>query len=91
MSNPYYLTAFIDEEGQRRPFSFKIEGPFATTESKNFYCRVVSPELLDKEFNIYGDSGGQTKELALKLVEICLRGKKIYDEAGNDLVLEAWK
>ncbi len=91
MNNPYYVTAFIDEQGQRRPFSVKIEGPFATFENRNFYCRIESPELLGKDFNIYGDSGSQTKELALKLVEICLRGKKIYDAEGNALVLETWE
>ena len=92
MSNPYYLTAFIDEQGQRRPFSFKIEGPFTTTtESRNFYCRVESPEMLGKEFNVYGKSGGHTKELAFKLVEFFLKGKKIYDSKGNALVLEQWE
>jgi len=91
MNSPYYLTAFIDEQGQRRPFSFKIEGPFATSENEDFYCRVQSPELLDKEFNIYGHSGSHTKELALKLVEICLRDKKVYDAEGNTLVLEKWE
>jgi hypothetical protein len=91
MSNPYYLTAFIDEQGQRRPFSFKIEGPFAATENKDFYCRVESPELLGQEFNVYGKSGGHTKELAFKLVEFFLKGKKIYDAEGNALPLETWK
>jgi hypothetical protein len=91
MNNPYYLTAFIDEQGQRRPFNLKIEGPFATSESGDFYCRVKSPELLGKDFNIYGDSGSQTKERALKLVEICLRDKKVYDAKGNALVLELWE
>ncbi len=91
MNNPYYLTAFIDEQGQRRPFSVKIEGPFATAENRDFYCRVESPELLGKEFNVYGDSGSHTKELALKLVEFCLRGKKVYDAEGNALVLEGWE
>ncbi len=91
MNNPYYLTAFIDEQGQRRPFSFKIEGPFATSENRNFYCRVESPELLGKDFNVYGDSGSQTRELALKLVEICLRGKKVCDANGNAFILEQWE
>jgi len=89
MSDPYYyLTAFIDEQGQRRPFSMKIEGPFATPENKDFYCRVESPELLGQGFNIYGDSGSETKELALKFVEICLKDEKIYDAEGKAVVLE---
>ena len=88
MSDPYYLTAFIDEQGQRRPFSVKIEGPFATSEKRDFYCRVQSPELLGQEFNVYGNSGNRTKELAFKLIEFCLRGKKVYDAEGNALVLE---
>jgi hypothetical protein len=91
MSDPYYLTAFIDEQGQRRPFSFKIEGPFATAGHMDFYCRVESPELLDKEFNVYGDSGNQTKELAIQFVEFCLKDKKVLDAEGNDLVLEGWQ
>jgi len=91
MNNPYYLTAFIDEQGQRRPFSLKIEGPFPTLENRNFYCRVESPELLGQDFNIYGDSDSETRELALKLVEICLRGKKVCDAKGNALVLEQWE
>lgn len=91
MDNPYYLTAFIDEQGQRRPFSFKIEGPFTTSEKNDFYCRVESPEMLGQEFNVYGESGRQTKELAFKLVEFCLKGKKVYDAEGNTLVLEEWK
>ena len=88
MDSPYFLTAFIDEQGQLRPFSFKIEGPFATSEKENFYCRVESPELLGKDFNVYGDSGNQTKELAFKLVEFCLKGKKVCDAEGNVLDLE---
>lgn len=91
MNTPYLLTAFIDEKGQRRPFSLKIEGPFATSDNGEFYCRVESPELLGKEFNVYGESGSQTKELAMKLVEFCLKGKKIYDAEGNALVLEVWE
>lgn len=91
MSSPYYLTAFIDEKGQRQPFSFKINGPFATTENKSFYCRVESPELLGIDFNVYGNSDNQTKELALKLVEFCLKGKKVCDAEGNALPLEKWK
>lgn len=91
MSNPYYLTAFIDEQGQRRPFSLKIVGPFATSGNMDFYCRIESLELLDKEFTIYGDSGSQTKEQALKFVEFCLKDKKVYDAEGNDLVLKLWQ
>ena len=91
MNNPYYLSAFIDEQGQRRPFSLKIEGPFATATSRDFYCRVESPELLGQDFNVYGDSDRQTKELALKFVEICLRDKKVFDAEGNTLILQGWQ
>lgn len=91
MNNPYYLTAFIDEQGQLRPFSLKIEGPFATSENRDFYYRVESPELLGKDFNVYGDSGRQTKELALQFVEVCLKDKKVCDAEGNALVLEGWE
>ena len=91
MNNSYYVSAFIDEQGQRRPFSFKIEGPFATSEKRDFYCRVESPELLGQDFNVYGESGSQTKELALKFVEICLKDKKVYDAEGNNLILEVWE
>jgi len=91
MSNPYHLLAFIEEQGERRPFSFKIEGPFSTSESGNFYCRVESPEMLGKDFNVYGDNESQTKELAFKLVEFCLKGKKVCDAEGNALALEMWE
>ena len=91
MDNPYYLTAFIDEQGQRRPFSFKIEGPFATSGNMDFYCRVECPELLGKNCNVYGDSKSQTKEQALKFVEFCLEDKKVYDAEGNALILELWE
>jgi hypothetical protein len=88
MNTSYYLTAFIDEQGQRRPFSLKIEGPFATPENRDFYCRIESLELLGKDFNVYGDSKTQSKEQAFKFVEICLRDKKIYDAKGNTLTLD---
>ena len=91
MNNPYYLTAFIDEQGQRRPFSLKIEGPFVTSGSMDFYCRIKSPELLGKEFTVYGDTRKQTKEQALRFVEFCLQGKKIYNTEGNTLALELWE
>jgi hypothetical protein len=91
MNNSYYLTAFIEEQGQRRPFSLKIEGPFATSEYRDFYCRVESPELLGKEFNVFGDSGRRTKELALQFVKVCLKDKKVYDSEGNTLVLKQWE
>jgi hypothetical protein len=91
MSNPYYTAAFIDEQGQRLPFSLKIEGPFSTSEYRDFYCRIESPELLGKEFNVYGNSVRQSKELALQFVEICLKDKKVYDTEGNTLVLETWE
>lgn len=91
MNHSYHLTAFIDEQGQRRPFSLKIEGPFTTSDNRDFYCRVESPELLGQEFNVYGDSGSHTRELAFKLVEFCLKGKKVCDAEGNALVLETWK
>ena len=91
MSNHYYLTAFIDEQGQRRPFSLKIEYPVATSGNMDFYCLVVSPDLLDKEFSIYGDSESETKEQALKFVEFCLKDKKVYDSEGNALILKLWE
>jgi len=89
MSN-YYLSAFIDERGQRRPFSLKIEGPYATAEKNDFYCTIASPELLGKEFNVYGGDDQQTRQLALKFVEICLQGKKIFDREGHSLNLKPW-
>ena len=91
MNNSYYLTAFIDEQGQRRPFSLKIKGPFATSKNRDFYCRVESLELLGQDFNVYGESGSETKELALKFVEICLKDKNVYDAKGNTLILERWQ
>ncbi len=91
MNNPYYLTAFIDEQGQRRPFSLRIDSPIATSGNMDFYCRIESPELLDRDFNVYGDSKNQTKEQALKFVEFCLKDKKVYNAEGNDLVLEMWE
>ena len=91
MSDPYYLTAFIDELGQRRPFSLKIEGPFSTSENGDYYCKIQSPEILGKEFNVYGEDGNQTKQLALKFIEICLQGKKIYDSEGKPLGLDPWE
>ena len=91
MSNPYNLTAFIDEQGQRRPVSLKIEYPVATSGNMDFYCLVVSPDLLEKEFSIYGDSESETKEQALKFVEFCLNDKKVYDAEGNALVLKLWE
>ena len=89
--SPYHLTAFIDERGQRRPFNLKIEGPFTTSESKDCYCTIQSPELLGKEFNVYGENGSQTKQLALKFIQICLQGKKIYDAEGHPLALNPWE
>ena len=91
MNTSYYLTAFFDEQGQRRPFSLKIEGPFATPKDRDFYCRIESPELLGKDFNVYGESKNQTKEQARKFVEICLKDKKIYDAKGNTLTLGSWE
>lgn len=91
MSDPYYLTAFIDERGQRRPFSLKIEGPFSTSKNGDYYCKIQWPEILGKEFNVYGEDGNQTKQLALKFIEICLQGKKIYDSEGNPLGLDPWE
>ena len=88
MDTSYYLTAFIDEQGQRRPFSLKIKGPFATPKDRDFYCRIESLELLGKDFNVYGDSETQSKEQAFKFVEICIRDKKIYDAKGNTLTLD---
>ncbi len=91
INNSYYLTAFIQERGQRRPFSLKIEGPFETPDSRDYYCRIESPELLGKEFNVYGEDQQQTRELALKFVQICLQDKKIYDADGNSVDLAPWK
>lgn len=87
----YYLSAYLDERGQRRPFSLKIEGPYTTTESSDYYCKIQSPELLGKEFNVYGEDGSQTKQLAIKFVEICLQGKKVYDSQGHPLALNPWE
>ena len=87
----YYLSAYLDERGQRRPFSLKIEGPYTTTESSDYYCKIQSPELLGKEFNVYGENGSQTKQLAIKFVEICLQGKKVYDAKGHPLALNPWE
>ena len=91
MKDSYYLTAFIQERGERRPFSLKIEGPFETPDSRDYYCRIESPELLGKEFNVYGEDNRQTKELALKFVQICLQDKKIFDAEGNSVKLGPWK
>lgn len=87
----YYLTAFIDERGERRPFSLKVEGPFAMSENQEYYCKIQSPELLGKDFNVYGEDGDHTKKLALKFIQICLQGKKIYDAEGNILALNPWE
>ncbi len=91
MNDSYYITAFVQVSGQRRPFSLKIEGPFETLDGRNYYCRIESPELLGKEFNVYGEDTQQTQELALKFVQICLQDKKIYDADGNSVDLAPWK
>ncbi len=91
MNDSYYITAFVQERGQRRPFSLKIEGPFETPDRGDYYCRIESPELLGKEFNVYGEDTRQTQELALKFVQICLQGKRIYDADGNPVDLAPWK
>ena len=76
---------------QQRPFSLKIDSPVATSGQMDFYCRIASSELLDKEFNVYGDSANQTKEQALKFVEFYLKDKMVYDAEGNVLVLKPWE
>ncbi len=91
MNDSYYMTAFILEHGEQRPFSLKIEGPFETPDSRDYYCRIESPELLGKEFNVYGEDHRQTKELALKFVQICLQDKKIYDADGKSMELAPWE
>lgn len=91
MNDSYYLTAFFLERGEQRPFSLKIEGPFEMPDSRDYYCRIQSPELLGKEFNVYGEDHRQTQELALKFVQICLQDKKIYDADGNSIELAPWE
>ena len=80
--------AYIEEEER---WQASISADYASADEQASGYVYNSPELLGKEFNVYGDSGSHTKELAFKLVEFCLRGKKVYDAEGNALVLEGWE
>ena len=91
MNNSFLITAFFVDRGQPRPFSLKIEGPFSTPDNKSFYCRLDSPELLGKEFNIYGNTQEETQKLAVKFIEICLQGKNVQDIEGKAMELNPWK
>ncbi|NIQ01068.1 MAG: hypothetical protein GWM98_12135 [Nitrospinaceae bacterium] len=89
-SDGYSLQAYYEDRKGRQPFSLTIEGPYETSGSKELYCRIHSPELLGRAFNVYGTDNIQVKELALKFIQFCLQDKKVYDEEGNTLTLSPW-
>lgn len=87
MSNLHELNVYIEENGQRDPFSLTITQPEKAEDAEDYYCTVIAPRLFNKEKNIYGVDAEQVAHLAVKLVTDLLAGRRLVDEYGQSIEL----
>ena len=87
MPNLRELDVFVEEDGQRKPFTLLIEAPVKSPGAEDYFCCIHAPELFKKEKNIHGVDATQASELAIKFVKDMLAGKRLIDKDGKTINL----
>ena len=81
------LNVFIEEDGQREPFSLVITNPEKAPGADDYFCNIHAPVLFKRDKSIYGVDAKQAAELAIKFVNDLLSGRQLVDEDGKPVVL----
>lgn len=81
------LSVFIEEDGQRRPFSLVITDPEKTPDADDYFCNIHAPVLFKRDKSVYGVDAKQAAELAIKFVKDLLSGRQLIDGNGNPVNL----
>ena len=85
MPETHQFEALVEEQGQATPFTVTLTGPFEVNSGQDFFYRIESAELLDREYNIYGENEQLAKEHALKFLKIFLEQRKVIDSQGQEI------
>lgn len=83
MNTFYELEGTIEDQSGARPFILRILDAAVDTNTRDWFCRVHCPALLERDFDVYGVDGAQAKELSLRYVRIRLQGATVRDKRGR--------
>jgi len=81
------LRVFIDEDGQRKPFSLVITNPTKSADTDDYFCSIHAPDLFRNDKSIHGVNAQQASELAIKFAKNLLSCKQLIDIDGNPVIL----
>ena len=84
----YELSAFLEEEGVRKPAYLRISDPAKTEGEDDYYCQVHAPFLFGNDKNIFGENEEQARSLAMDFVKQMLGDRKLIDQDGNPVDLQ---
>jgi hypothetical protein len=90
MTNQLELNAFLEQDGEQKPFYLRISTPLQAKGETDYFCRVHAPLLFDKDKNIYGIDEEQASLLAIDFVRSLLRDKRIIDGKGQSIDWESF-
>ena len=86
------MKAFIEDNGEKKPFHLCISEPIQAVGEASFYCRIHAPELLRKDTDIYGADEDQAKNLAFEFVQSMLGHRRLVNGKGEAISpLEAFR
>lgn len=81
------LSAFVEEDGRRKPFPLVITHPEKTPGADDYFCSIHAPVLFKRDKSIHGVDAKQAAELAIKFVNDLLSGRQLIDENGKPVIL----
>lgn len=87
MKNLYQFNAFIEEDGQKKPFVLVISDARKSDDADDYFCTVHAPALFKRDKNIHGVDSDQACELAMNFVRSLIEGKRLIDSTGNPVVI----
>lgn len=83
MAYLHELNAFIEEDGQKKPFVLTITNPEKVQGEDDYICIIHAPVLFKRDKSIYGVDAQQAAELSIKFVNDLLSDRQLVDESGN--------
>jgi hypothetical protein len=87
MATEYELSAILEDDTGKHNFHLRISAPFIGETGGDYYCVVHAPLLFKNDKRIYGIDKEQASQLAYEFIKRMLSGKKLFDEAGQVVVL----
>jgi hypothetical protein len=84
MSDLIEISGQLLSNGEQLPFQVTIGTPEQEPLSGDFFCRVISEQLLSRSMSVYGVSRHQAVQLALTLLAEVLKNRVLPPEDSAD-------